>query len=169
MGLFNRKHREGALVVDAQPEVIGQPVMRVADLEQMIHTTYQEKLSLERQLDDAKAKIKRFEEQETKLHAAEEFSRQSERERIRAEEKAKGLQIRIDDLEGQLKQEQAKNTTLEIRVSELSGGFAEAVESAAIERLDELKRQVEEQGGNWSKSRIVEFIDKFQQELGGDA
>lgn len=162
MGLFSRNQQaaEAITVVD-QPTLIEQPTISADELEKMVYSTYQEKLELQRQLDKANERIKVLKEQETKLRAAETFSRQSEEERHRADAKNEDLQRRNKSLEDQLKQARAKATTLEIKVKELQDASSGQMAAYRRELIEEMQRQAVCATGGWSKNRVLDFLASF--------
>lgn len=160
MGFFKRKGDCESLTV-AEPTIVEQPLISVGELEKMVYSTYQEKLSLEKQLTDAKETIKRLEDQLTKLSAAETFSRQSEEERKRTDAKNERLQSQIDSLERQLKQSKSHAKTLEIKIGEMENANSGRMASYRRELVEEMQRQAVNASGNWSKNRVLDFLAAF--------
>lgn len=165
MGFFNRKEKGESLNVVFQPQMIEPALISTGELEQMVYTTYQEKLELEKRLDAANERIKVLEDQATKIRAAETFSRQSEEERKRAEAKNDRLQRHIDSLEQQLKQERAKAQTLGIKVGELKNASSGQLASFRRELVEEMQRQAVSTSGGWSKNRVLDFLAGFLPEV----
>lgn len=160
IGFFKRKEDCESLAV-AEPTIVEQPLISVGELEKMVYSTYQEKLSLEKQLSDAKETIKRLEDQLTKLSAAETFSRQSEEERKRTDAKNERLQSQIDSLERQIKQSKSHAKTLEIKIGEMENASSGHMASYRRELVEEMQRQVVSASGNWSKNRVLDFLAAF--------
>lgn len=165
MGFFNRKEKGESLNVVFQPQMIEPALISTGELEQMVYTTYQEKLELEKRLDAANERIKVLEDQATKIRAAETFSRQSDEERKRAEAKNDRLQRHIDSLEQQLKQERAKAQTLGIKVDELKNVSSSQLASFRRELVEEMQRQAVSTSGGWSKNRVLDFLAGFLPEV----
>ncbi len=160
MGFFNRKSSEESLV-PAPATLVEQPAVSAGELEQMVYATFQEKLELERKLEQAAARISALEEQATKLKAAETFSRKSEAERMRADTKNDELRERNSELERQVKQARAKVTTLELKINDLKGADNERMAAYRRELVEEMQRHAVCASGGWSKSRVLDFLAGF--------
>lgn len=176
MGIFSRNQKAAETLTVLQPTVVEQPCISADELERMVYTTYQEKLELERQLEDARERIKGLKEQTTKLKAAETFASQSESERKRADERIKDLQSQVRSSDERCKQERAKNRTLEIKVRELQDASSGRVDACRRELVEEMRNKASREAGAWSKGRVLEFLGGFLPETqeppagrGGDA
>lgn len=158
MGLFKRKPVE-ALAVASEPEIVERPTVTAEELERMVYETYREKLSLAEELAEKDAMIARLKEQVDKLGAAETFSRQSESERRRLESEAKRLSDDNDLLKEELHQERAKVTARDLKIMQIEESSAAIVDERLAELLRGMAGEAEAMGGNWSKARVVEFIE----------
>lgn len=148
-------------------EVIDKSIVGVDELERMVYETYQEKLNLESELEKAKARIKHLEDQEIKLKAANEFSRQSESERKRLEEKVESLTRKNERLESDLKQEKASVTTRDIKIERLQRSRAAGLSTYKHEVIEDIKAAISVESGNWSKARVIDFLDAFENQSTG--
>lgn len=158
MGLFKRKPVE-ALAVASEPEIVERPTVTAEELERMVYETYREKLSLAEELAGKDAMIARLKEQVDKLGAAETFSRQSEAERKRLDKKADELAAKCDDLAEQLRQEKAKVSARDLKIMQIEEGSAALADERVAEILRDMESEADNLGGNWSKARVVEFIE----------
>lgn len=160
MGLFKR--------VECNEEA-EQPSMSAAELEQMVYATYQEKLDLARQLDSAKARIESLEEtlqeKTTKLRAAEEFARQSESERKSTASKIEPLEQSKKQLQTNLKQERARNATLEAEVARLRRNHAPEIAEARANVVIGMQERIRDRGGQWSKAKVLSFLEDCLREI----
>lgn len=162
MGFFKRGNTDERLdITPVESSIVVEPTVTTGELERMVHTTYEEKLALERQLEEANEKVAILEDVETKLRAAELFSHQCELERDNARTKIEDLQEREKQLEKQLKEERAKVTTRDIKIRELTEGEAELKRHHEHDLIEALKRAVDTLSGNWSKQRVIDFLDGF--------
>lgn len=158
MGLFKRKPVE-ALAVASEPEIVERPTVTAEELERMVYETYREKLSLAEELAGKDAMIARLKEQVDKLGAAETFSRQSESERRRFESEAKRLKDANDRLKEELNQERAKVSARDLKIMQIEEGSAALADERVAEILRDMASKADNLGGNWSKARVVEFIE----------
>lgn len=161
MGFFNRKEKSESLALTAEPVLVEQPIISAGELEQMVYSTYQEKLALEKQLSDATAKIKWLEEKETKLRAAETFSRQSESERKKADEKNAILERRIEGLTQEIAQERAKTASRELKIKDLQSAAKGRMDSYRRELVADMQHRARSASGGWSKARVIEFLGEW--------
>lgn len=165
MGLFRRKSTE-ALAVAPEPEIVERPTVTAYELERMVYETYREKLSLEGELVEKDAIIARLKEQADKLSAAETFSRQSESERHRFESEAKRLKDAKDRLEEELHREKAKVSARDIKIMRIDEDRDAWLAEKLAEFLRDMLLDAEASRGNWSKARVVEFIEAAALEAG---
>lgn len=163
MGLFRRKSTE-ALAVAPEPEIVERPTVTACELERMVYETYREKLSLEGELVEKDAIIARLKEQTDKLSAAETFSRQSESERRRFESEAKRLKDAKDRLEEELSQEKAKVSARDLKIMRIDEDRDAWLAEKLAEFLRDMLLDAEASTGNWSKKRVVEFIEAAARE-----
>lgn len=158
MGLFKRKPAE-ALAVAPEPEIVERPTVTAEELERMVYETYREKLSLAEELAGKDAMIARLTEQVDKLGAAETFSRQSESERRRLESEKKRLADDNARLKEELRQERAKVSARDLKIMQIEEGSAALADERVAEILRDMASEADNLGGNWSKARVVEFIE----------
>lgn len=165
MGIFNRKPAE-ALAVAPEPEIVERPAVAADELERMVYETYREKLSLAEELASKDAVIAQLKEQVSKLGAAETFSRQSESERRRFESEAKRLKDANDRLENELQQEKAKVSARDLKIKRIEKDRDAWLADKLIEFLRDMLLDAEASTGNWSKARVVGFIERAMTSAG---
>ncbi len=165
MELFKRKPAEAPAVAPV-PEIVERPVVSADDLERMVYETYREKLSLAEELAERDATISLLKEQVDKLNAAETFSRQSEYERRRFESEAKRLKEDNDRLKEELRQEKAKVSTRDLKIIRINEGRDAWLADKLAEFLRDMLLDAEASTGNWSKARVVGFIDRAMSSAG---
>lgn len=167
MGFFKRnKSNELQPAVDVAPVLFEPPQVKPGELEQMVFSVYEEKLDLERQLEDANKRIKELEETQTKLRASETFSRQSETERKKAESKNDELRREIERLEDNLKRSRSHATTLQLKLDDLQKVSEGQMREYRRKLIDEMKQRVPEWTGRWTQARVVEFLESCAHEQG---
>lgn len=165
MELFKRKSTE-SLAVAPEPEIVERPTVTADELERMVYETYQEKLSLAEELAERDATIALLKEQVSKLGAAETFSRQSESERRRFESEAKRLKEDNDRLKEELRQEKAKVSARDLKIMRIDENRDAWLADKLVEFLSDMLRDAEASTGNWSKARVVGFIDRAMSSAG---
>lgn len=165
MGFFKRKPVE-SLAVAPEPEIVERPTVQAYELERMVYETYLEKLSLEKESAEKDATISLLKEQVDKLNAAETFSRQSESERRRFESEAKRLKEDNDRLKEELRQEKAKVSTRDLKIIRINEGRDAWLADKLAEFLRDMLLDAEASTGNWSKARVVGFIDRAMSSAG---
>lgn len=167
MGFFKRnKSNELKPAVDVAPVLFEPPQVKPGELEQMVFSVYEEKLDLERQLEDANKRIKELEETQTKLRASESFSRQSETERKKCESKNDELRREIEHLEANLKRSRSHATTLQLKLDDLQKVSEGQMREYRRKLIDEMKQRVPEWTGRWTQARVVEFLESCAHEQG---
>lgn len=165
MGFFKRKPVE-SLAVAPEPEIVERPTVQADELERMVYETYLEKLSLEKESAEKDATIMQLEEQVAKLGAAETFSRQSESERRRFESEAKRLKEDNDRLKEELRQEKAKVSARDLKIMRIDENRDAWLADKLVEFLRDMLLDAEASTGNWSKARVVGFIDRAMSSAG---
>lgn len=167
MGFFKRnKSNELQQAVDVAPVLFEPPQVRSGELEQMVYSVYEEKLDLERQLEDANKRIKVLEETATKLRASETFSRQSETERKKAESKNDELRREIERLEVNLKRSRSHATTLQLKLDDLQKVSEGQMRKYRNELIDEVISRFElfVMSKGLNKTRVIEFLEGCRSE-----
>ena len=162
---FNR-NKEDSMAVSAVPEIVEKPVVSSEELERMVYETYREKLRLADELAGKDTTIKQLREQVDKLGAAETFSRQSESERRRFESEAKRLKDANDRLEEELHREKAKVSARDLKIMRIDEDRDAWLAEKLAEFLRDMLLDAEASTGNWSKARVVEFIEAAAREAG---
>lgn len=167
MGFFKRnKSNELQPAVDVAPVLFEPPQVKPGELEQMVFSVYEEKLDLERQLEDANKRIKELEETQTKLRASETFSRQSETERKKAELKNDELRRVIEHLEANLKRSRSHATTLQLKLDDLKKVSEGQMREYRNELIDEviLRFDLFVMSKGLNKTRVIEFLEGCRSE-----
>lgn len=162
MRFFKRKPVEAPAVAPG-PEIVEIPAVTADELERMVYETYREKLSLEDRLKAAAATIEFLKEQVDKLNAAETFARQSEAERKRLGEKAEELEDKCDKLSEQLRQERARVAARDAKIESMYTEADAHLADKLFVFLGDMRLDAEASTGNWSRARVVAFIDAAMQ------
>lgn len=83
----------------------------------------------------------------------------SEPERRRFESEAKRLKDANDRLKEELNQERAKVSARDLKIMQIEEGSAALADERVAEILRDMASEADNLGGNWSKARVVEFIE----------
>lgn len=165
MGFFNRKQDDASII---EVEAVPVELTETSELERMVYETYQKRLRLEDELSMAKATIDRLTKQTDQLRAAETFSRQSEDENKRLNNKVEELKRNNEYLKEQLNHKDAHIATLEVKIEKLSVADEDRAKSCNNELAERMLDALIYEDGCWSKQRVKEFVGSFMAETDGD-
>ena len=159
MSFFKRK-QPCAEIAPVAAEVIV-PRYSGEELERMVGETYEEKLRLQAKLKYVEAQLEAMEDVKAKLSSAEVFAEQCRRERDAETSKRKQAEREIEAVKQENQRSRDRQTVLQIQIDKLELDHEARDKDVRNDLVYAMTDALIYENGNWSKNRVVEFIEGF--------